>query len=266
MRQKEVNIVKKTKNFPTEVRLDYDKGDLIIKEGDFGISIYKIISGQVEIFVKSNGRDVKVATQGPGMIIGGMALLTSDYSPRVASARAVEDSILEVWHPAMIKSAFKKMPNIFKFIVGQALKNLIRLNKMASAFSLEKEIDEDDKTQESSDEWWAERKFYRKKVNLECEYVPIDSPEEIKLKGQIKDISKGGVLLEINALNSVEYPHLPGNKFRLSTYLKRDVELKVTSQIVNINEGEKDRMLCLGMAFKSISHENEKRLGFFLMP
>jgi len=258
--------VKKIKDLPTEVQLDYDKGDLIIKEGDFGISIYKIIKGQVEIFVKSEGRDIRVATLGQGDIIGGMALLTSDYTPRVASARTLEDTILEVWHPAMIKNAFKEMPNIFKFIVSQALKNLIRLNKMASALSLEKENVESDKTQESPDKWWAERKFYRKKVDLECDYMPIDSPEEIKLKGQIKDISKGGVLLEINSLNSVDCSHLPGNKFNLSTYLKPDVELKVTAQIANINEGEKDRTLLLGMTFKTISHENEKRLGFYLMP
>lgn len=257
---------KKAKALPPEVRLDYEEGDLIIKEGDYGISIYKIISGKVEILVNSGGKNVQVATLGPGMIIGGMALLTGDYSPRVASAIALEDSTLEVWHPAMIKNAFKEMPMIFKLIVGQALKNLIRLNKMASTFSMEDMEAESKKEKEPQDEWWAERKHYRKKVNLACTYKPVDNPKGVKLKGQIKDISKGGVLLEINTLNSVEHPHLPGNKFDLTTYLKKDVALKVVAQIVNINEGKKDRTLLIGMSFKNIAHEYEKRLGFFLMP
>ncbi len=258
--------MKKIKKIPTEFRLDYDKGDLIIKEGDFGISIYKIISGQVEIFVKSDEKDIKIATLGPDTIIGGMALLTGDYTRRIASARSLEDSILEVWHPAMIKNAFKEMPNIFKLIVGQALKNLVRLNKMSSTLSLEKENVDSSKTQEQADEFWSERKFYRKKVNLECYYRPIGSPEGNKLKGQIIDISKGGLLLEINTLNSVEFSHLPRDKFIINTDIKPDVELTATAQIANISKGEKDDTLCLGMAFKTISHEDEKRLGFFLMP
>jgi len=258
--------MKKRKKLPTEFRLDYDRGDLIIKEGDFGISIYKIISGQVEIFVKSEEKDVKIATLGPDMIIGGMALLTGDYTRRVASARALEDSILEVWHPAMIKKAFKNLPGIFKLIVGQALKNLIRLNKMSSTLSLEKENIDSGKTQDLSDSRRAERKFYRKKVDLECNYRPISSPKEFKLKGQILDISKEGVLLEINTLNSVDFSHVLGDKFILSTYIKPDVELNVTAQIANISKGENDEKLCLGMAFITISHENEKRLGFYLMP
>ena len=258
--------MKKRKKIPTEFRLDYDKGDLIIKEGDFGISIYKIISGQVEIFVKSDGKDVKIATLGPDMIIGGMALLTGDYTRRVASVRVLEDSILEVWHPAMIKKAFNNMPTIFKLIVGQALKNLVRLNQMASALNLEKETVDNSKIEDPSEPWWAERKFYRKKVKLECNYELIGDPKEITLKGHIIDISKGGALLDINILNTVDSSHLPGDKFTLRTHLKPDVELNVTAQIANINKGEKGDRLLVGMAFKAISHENEKRLGFYLMP
>ena len=39
----------KTK-IPPVVHLSYSKGELIIKEGDYGISIYKIFKGHVRIF------------------------------------------------------------------------------------------------------------------------------------------------------------------------------------------------------------------------
>jgi len=35
--------------------LTFEKGELIIKQGDYGISIYKILSGKVKIFRTYNG-------------------------------------------------------------------------------------------------------------------------------------------------------------------------------------------------------------------
>ena len=79
--------------------LKYLKGEQIIKQGDYGISIYKILSGKVQIFRKSEGVEVPLATLGPGAIIGEMAFLSKDAEVRSASAGAIEDTELEVWHP-----------------------------------------------------------------------------------------------------------------------------------------------------------------------
>ncbi|MEJ2724514.1 MAG: hypothetical protein P8175_07685 [Deltaproteobacteria bacterium] len=35
--------------------LKYRRGEQIIKQGDYGVSIYKIVSGKVHIFRKSKG-------------------------------------------------------------------------------------------------------------------------------------------------------------------------------------------------------------------
>jgi len=58
--------------------LQYLKGEQIIKQGDYGISIYKILSGKVQVFRKSEGVEVPLATFGAGGIIGEMAFLSKD--------------------------------------------------------------------------------------------------------------------------------------------------------------------------------------------
>ena len=58
---------------PPVMRLSYRKGDLIIKEGDYGVSIYKIIEGSVVVFRESDGQEIPLSTLGP-MIFSANAL------------------------------------------------------------------------------------------------------------------------------------------------------------------------------------------------
>ena len=84
---------------PPIVKLKYRKGELIIKEGDYGISIYKIVTGKVQILTHSADMEIALALLGPGEIFGEMAFLSKDTEVRSASAKAEQDSELEVWHP-----------------------------------------------------------------------------------------------------------------------------------------------------------------------
>jgi CRP-like cAMP-binding protein len=55
---------------PPIVRLSYRKGDLIIKEGDYGVSIYKILEGKAVVLQESEGREIPLTTLGIGDIFG----------------------------------------------------------------------------------------------------------------------------------------------------------------------------------------------------
>ena len=99
---------------PPVSKLTYKKGDLIIKENDFGISLYTIVTGKVQIFSQSDNKDIGLAVLGPGQFIGEMAFLRKDFGVRSASARAIEDVELEVWHPAHISEEYEQMPPIIK--------------------------------------------------------------------------------------------------------------------------------------------------------
>ncbi|MDM8542549.1 cyclic nucleotide-binding domain-containing protein [Desulfococcaceae bacterium HSG9] len=253
----------KTNNSSAMVRLEYAPGDLIIKEGDFGISIYAIISGKVEIFVNSDKQEIKVATQGPGDLIGGMSFISGNTAPRTASVRAIENCVIEAWHPVIIRNAYQKMPAIFKLIAGQAIKRLVRMNTIVLKFK--KKEATNGTAYKTSVKHKENRKYYRKKVNLKCFYQPLDNPKRITLEGRVIDISRGGLHIEVSALNAVILSYMPGDEFMLNIYLADNQELKMTAAISNLDQGVNEDSIRLGMSFINMINEDKKHLGFFLI-
>ena len=68
-------------------------GEVFIRQGDTGNSLYIIMSGQVKVFrTSSSGMETVLALRGPGNSIGEMALLTDE--PRSASVQATQESSL----------------------------------------------------------------------------------------------------------------------------------------------------------------------------
>jgi hypothetical protein len=251
---------------PPAVRLNFAKDDLIVKEGDYGISVYEIISGKVGVYVDSNGTEIMVAALNPGMIIGEMAFLAGNATPRSATVRALEDCCLEAWHPKLLTNDYKQMPIALRQIVDQSLKRLVRVNKKISGLSIQQRKIEKSQVQDSTDPWASKRSAYRKKVNIGCVYRPINSPKELKLLGRIRDISKGGMQLVIKTSNSLKYSHVPGDEFVISTNLTPGKEVKINAKIANLRKGQTAATTFIGMSFTHMTHEDQKRLGFFLLP
>ncbi len=257
----------KTKGkIPPVVTLNYSKGDLIIKEGDYGISIYEIISGKVGIFVQSDGTETSVAVLGPGMIVGEMAFIAGNTSTRSASVRALEDCCLEAWHPAMLLDAYQKMPDVLRLIAGQALKLIVRMNKIVVELSSKQGQSMGSQTRELSDQWTEERKFFRKMVKLECVFRPVDSPKNLKFLGQIRDISKGGLQMTVKTSGLLNYTLTSGDELFISTYFTLDQKVNMTAKISRLQKGRTGDTISLGMVFTHMDPDDRKRLGFFLMP
>ena len=101
--------------------LKYLKGEQIIKQGDYGISIYKILGGKVQVFRNSEGVHVPLANLGPGDVIGEMAFLRKDTDVRSASAGAIEDTEVEVWHPRDLEQKYAQTSAVLKIVIDQAL-------------------------------------------------------------------------------------------------------------------------------------------------
>jgi len=66
------------------VEQKYQPGQEIIRQGDVGVGAFIIRSGKVDIVQEKGGKESKLATLGPGDVIGEMALL--DEFPRSASS------------------------------------------------------------------------------------------------------------------------------------------------------------------------------------
>ncbi len=68
----------------------YQKSELIFTEESPGGDMYVIHSGKVRLSTRKMGKEVILATLGPGEFFGEMALV--DASPRTATATADEDN------------------------------------------------------------------------------------------------------------------------------------------------------------------------------
>ncbi len=74
---------------PNLVEKSFDVGDVIIREGEYDTGAYKIIEGEVEVSIKNENSDVKLATLGKGAFFGEMTLI--DHKPHSASVTALTD-------------------------------------------------------------------------------------------------------------------------------------------------------------------------------
>jgi CRP/FNR family cyclic AMP-dependent transcriptional regulator len=124
-----------TRKIPPIVHLSYSEGELIIKEGDYGISIYKIVKGNVRIFRKLREHKVTLATLGKGEVFGEMTFFNFLLEPRSASVEAMGDVVLEVWHSALLADEYKRISAMLRYVLKQTLSRLLKLNKVVSDLS-----------------------------------------------------------------------------------------------------------------------------------
>ena len=250
------------KKIPPITRLSFRKGDLIFKEGDYGISMYKIIEGKIRIFKESGDREVSLATLGQGEIIGELTFLSGPNVPRSASAKAMEDSRLEVWHFSRLRKEYDEMPPILKVMASQTLERLIRTNNIL--VNLDAKRSEAEKLGKMNG-GASQRRFYRKEVDLDCIYRHTNSPPDTCLKGRIRDISLNGMRLEVSRNNGGNSFHKPGELFIIKTALPNGKDLELTATVASVGKNGPPGILSMGMCFTNTPAWVKERLGFFMM-
>lgn len=100
-------------------------GEMVIRAGDPGASMFVVHHGRVLVQVNDNGRPRTVATLNEGDFFGEMALFTGE--PRTANVVAVEETeVLEIGHGAM-KGIFETNPDLVEslsFIIAERRQGL----------------------------------------------------------------------------------------------------------------------------------------------
>jgi len=100
-----------------------ESGVVLFNEEDAGSEAYLIIQGSVEIFRTHAGKKQSLAVVGAGEIIGEMALI--DNQPRMASAAALEDTILVCVSQDNMQQRLSKLANDDK-VMHLLLKTMVR--------------------------------------------------------------------------------------------------------------------------------------------
>jgi c-di-GMP-binding flagellar brake protein YcgR len=122
-----------------------------------------------------------------------------------------------------------------------------------------------EKARKDFDPWAKHRKYYRKKVDIECMYRPVQDKERVNLWGQMKDLSRTGMCLEVPETNSFQCSHEPGDEFFASAFLPTGKRLDVQVKIARAYDPPKKGLLSFGMLFLNLNESIRKTLGFFLM-
>jgi len=107
------------------VRHVFAPGEVVIRAGDPGSSMFVVHNGRVRVQVNDNGRPRTVATLNEGDFFGEMALFTGE--PRTANVVALEETeVLEIGYAAM-KRVFDNNPNLVEslsFIMAERRQGL----------------------------------------------------------------------------------------------------------------------------------------------
>ena len=121
-------------------RRNYAKGQLILKEGEFGQQAYLIQSGEVSVYVTNEGRNVELTRLQTGEIFGEMAVISD--SPRWASVRAVQDTTVIIINRFQFEEKLKESDGMIRAITKMltkriAISNLDLVNKRSDLSDLQ---------------------------------------------------------------------------------------------------------------------------------
>ena len=112
----------------------FQKGQILVKQGDSGLGLYILVSGKVEILKRtSTGEELEIAVLGPGDFFGEMTVL--DSSPRSADVIALEDTkclLLTAWE---FKARLEEHPEIALKVLPVVVKRFRETNEKLIALS-----------------------------------------------------------------------------------------------------------------------------------
>lgn len=92
-------------------------GEYLISAGDNDATVYTVEEGHLHILGVRDGKASTVATVGPGDVLGEVSFV--DDSPRTASVKADEDTVVRAWDHKTLSEALAFEPQLLaKFSVA----------------------------------------------------------------------------------------------------------------------------------------------------
>jgi len=94
----------------------FDAGELIIRQGDLGGSIYMVLEGKVRIFAKDHrDNELELGALGPSEFFGEMSFLSGKLRPK--SVVAIETTVLAELNSSNVRKLLQENPAVQKQLV-----------------------------------------------------------------------------------------------------------------------------------------------------
>jgi CRP-like cAMP-binding protein len=107
---------------------NFARGAVLMRQGEMGTSMFAIVSGAAEVSVHVAGGKEKIATLGPGDIVGEISLMTGAYrNATVTATKAM--SALEIAKPAL-QSVLADNPGLIPRFAGMIEQRQAELTKV----------------------------------------------------------------------------------------------------------------------------------------
>ena len=102
------------------------KGQIIIREGEYGQEAYLVQSGEVSVFITKDEEEVELARLAAGQIVGEMAFVFD--APRTASVKATQDTNLIVISRQQFEEKLKESDPTVRAIVQMLSQRVMESN------------------------------------------------------------------------------------------------------------------------------------------
>ncbi len=244
------------KKLPQDRRLTYRPGDLIIKEGDYGISVYRIKGGRVRVLKEYSSAPRVLAELAEGEIFGEMAFIDGGTSPRTTSVKAEREVEVEVWHPLSLKEEYRTASRIIRILASQMVRRLARIDAVYDRLRLETEA-------KNSEQKSAPRKEYRKKWVARVSYrLTYDASQT--LRGTIKEIGVKGMRMEVPETNVSYFEHSGDLLYELFFKIPEAGAIMVKGKIISSANGERPGFYSYEVEFKEMDSYMRRKLTLFV--
>jgi CRP-like cAMP-binding protein len=230
----------------------FNAGEMIIREGDPGRSIYVILDGQVRVFTRDHhGEELELAILGVSQFFGEMSFLTG--KPRSGSVMALDTSVIVELSYTSMRRVVKEHPTVKKVLVEYYQQRL------GSTEQKRAEVGVDERTSDS-----------RLKDRIQVKFVVLP---QTTLNGALKASSWTGVSVDITLSGIVVgVSGASPEPFQLKSEVRLEIELpqpwgeiRTLGIIRRVKPARTDqKVTMLGIDYVGIAESDAKKLKNYL--
>jgi CRP-like cAMP-binding protein len=230
----------------------FNAGEMIIREGDPGRSIYVIIDGQVRVFTRDHrGEELELAVLEVSQFFGEMSFLTG--KPRSGSVMAVDTSVIVELSYTSMRRVVKEHPTVKKVLVEYYQQRL------GSTEQKRAEVGVDERPSES-----------RQKERIQVKLLVLP---QTTASGELKSSSWTGVSVDISGSGIViGVSGASPDTFQLQSEVRLEIELsqpwgeiRTLGIIRRIKPARTDqKMTMLGIDYTGMAESDAKKLKEYL--